>query len=86
MMKAPGARTKISTPYSSGNTRSENSAPVPRSSRTMPRRVNPKVKPRPMPRPSQSDAKGLFLAAKASARPRTIQFTTIRGMNRPRES
>ena len=85
-MNAPGANTKISTLYSSGNMRSEKRAPEPSNSRTMPRRVNPKVNPRPMPRPSQSDANGLFLAANASARPSTIQLTTISGMKSPNES
>ena len=49
----------------------------------MPRRVSARVKPSPMPMPSKSDATGVFLAAKASARPRMMQFTTMRGMNRP---
>ena len=62
-MNAPGARTKMSTLYSSGNMRSEKSAPEPRSSRTMPSSVKPNVNPSPMPKPSQNEAKGLFLAA-----------------------
>ena len=85
-INAPGASTNTSIPYSSGKMRRENSAPVPRNSRTMPSKVKPKVKPSPMPNPSQNDAKGLFLAANASARPSTMQFTTIRGMNNPSES
>ena len=85
-MNAPGARTKMSMLYSSGNMRRENSAPVPINSRTIPSNVKPKVNPSPMPKPSQNDANGLFLAANASARPSTIQFTTISGINKPRES
>ena len=37
-------------------------------------------------RPSTAEAATVFLEAKASARPRTIQLTTIRGMNTPREA
>ena len=85
-MNAPGARTKMSTPNSSGNMRSEKSAPVPSNSRTIPSKVKPKVNPRPIPKPSQKEANGLFLAANASARPSTIQFTTMSGMKRPSES
>ena len=85
-MNAPGASTNTSTPYSSGKMRKEKSAPVPSNSRTMPSKVKPKVNPRPIPKPSQKEAKGLFYAANASARPSTIQFTTIRGINNPRES
>lgn len=36
-----------------------------------------------IPIPSNMEATALFLAAKASARPSTIQFTTINGMKRP---
>ena len=42
------------------------------------------VKPIPMPRPSKAESSTLFLLAKASARPSTMQFTTINGMNTPR--
>jgi hypothetical protein len=45
--------------------------------------VSPSVKPNPIPIPSNNDATGEFLAAKASARPRITQFTTISGMKRP---
>ena len=37
-------------------------------------------------RPSTAEAATLFLEAKASARPRTIQLTTISGMNTPRDA
>ena len=54
--------------------------PVPSSSRVAPSRVSPKVKPKPMPMPSKILAMGPFFAANASARPRMMQFTTMRGM------
>ena len=82
-MNAPGARTKTNIPYSSGRIVRLKILPVPKNSRTAPNKVNAIVKPNPMPRPSKNDAIGLFLAANASARPNTIQFTTISGMNKP---
>ena len=83
-MKAPGANTKASILVDEGSTVNPNTAPVPSNSRTAPSKVSAQVKPRPMPRPSKSEGMAVFLAAKASARPRMIQFTTISGMNRPR--
>ena len=41
------------------------------------------VKPNPMPSPSKREDNGPCLEAKASARPKTMQFTTISGMNKP---
>ena len=38
----------------------------------------------PIPMPSRTESHTPFLLAKASARPRMMQFTTISGMNRPR--
>ena len=61
-----------------------NSLPVPNNSRTAPNKVNAMVKPSPIPIPSKADATIPFLAAKAYARPNTIQFTTINGMNNPK--
>ena len=81
--KRTGARTNTSIPYSSGRIVRLNILPVPRNSRTAPNKVNAIVKPNPIPKPSKKDATGLFLAAKASARPSTIQFTTISGINKP---
>ena len=45
--------------------------------------ISDNVKPIPIPSPSSKDRKVPFLEANASARPRTIQFTTINGMNMP---
>ncbi len=60
--------------------------PLPRNSRMQPNKVRARVKPKPMPRPSNSEGHTGFFEAKASARPSTMQFTTMRGMNRPRVS
>ena len=48
--------------------------------------VSASVKPEPMPRPSTAESSTGFLLAKASARARMMQFTTIRGMKMPRLS
>ena len=42
--------------------------------------VRAKVNPKPIPTPSNIERIGLFLDANASARPRIIQLTTIRGI------
>ena len=85
-MKAPGAKTKINAPYSSGKITALKIRPVPKNSLTEPSIVRAKVNPSPIPTPSRSESNGVFFAAKDSARPRTIQFTTIRGMKSPRLS
>ena len=64
----------------SGNKPMPNTLPAPKISRTQPSKVNAKVKPKPQPTPSTKLATGEFLAAKLSARPRMIQFTTISGI------
>ena len=58
--------------------------PEPISSRTAEISVSDTVKPSPMPRPSVMEASGLFLDAKASARAKMMQLTTISGINKPR--
>ena len=83
-MKAPGANTNTNIPYSSGRMAKSNTLPVPKNSRTAPSNVKAMVKPSPIPIPSNIEATALFLAAKASARPNTIQFTTINGIKSPR--
>ena len=60
--------------------------PLPKSSLMQPKTVSEQVKPKPMPRPSSSEGQTGFFEAKASARPNTMQFTTINGMKRPRVS
>ena len=57
--------------------------PLPISSRIAPIRTSAQVKPSPMPIPSKSEATTPFLKAKASARARIMQLTTMRGMNIP---
>ena len=44
------------------------------------------MKPSPMPMPSSSEAPRLFFEAKASARPRMMQLTTMSGMKMPMAS
>ena len=48
--------------------------------------VSERVKPRPMPTPSSIESKAEFFEAKASARPRMMQFTTISGMKTPSDA
>ena len=58
--------------------------PVPRSYLIAPMAASASVNPIPMPIPSRAESTTVFLFANASARPRMMQFTTIRGMNTPR--
>ena len=60
--------------------------PLPNISRTEPMTVSDRVKPRPMPMPSSTESNALFFEAKASARPRMMQFTTISGMKTPSDA
>lgn len=53
--------------------------PLPKNSRMAPMTISAPVKPAPMPSPSRADRPTLFLLAKASARPRMMQLTTISG-------
>ena len=85
-MKAPGGRTNNRMLKVSGSRVTPKIEPEPRSSRQIPRRVSPRVNPRPIPIPSNREATGEFLAAKASARPRIIQLTTISGINNPSDA
>ena len=52
-MKAPGARTKTKAPYCSGKIVTLNIFPVPKNSRTAPKRVSAPVNPKPIPTPSR---------------------------------
>ena len=85
-MKAPGGRMKIKMLAVSGRMLRPKMEPLPRNSRMQPNSVKARVKPKPMPRPSNMDGNTGFFEAKASARPSTMQFTTIKGMNKPRVS
>jgi hypothetical protein len=58
-------------------------APVPNISLTLLIAIRDRVNPMPMPNPSAMERTGPFLQAKASARPSTIQFTTIKGIKIP---
>ena len=83
VMNAPGGSTKSNILRDSGRSVIPNTEPAPSISRTTPSAVRPIVKPKPIPIPSKILSIGPFLQAKASARPRMIQFTTISGINNP---
>ena len=86
VMNAPGGRTNNRMLNVSGSRVNPKIEPEPSSSRHIPRRVRPKVNPSPIPIPSNREAMGEFFAAKASALPKIIQFTTISGMNNPNDA
>ena len=54
--------------------------PAPRISLTAEIKIRAAVKPRPIPNPSNIDLPTEFLLANASALPKIIQLTTIKGM------
>lgn len=83
VMNAPGGNTKRRILVVSGNSVNPKKDPAPISSRTVPSSVSAQVNPRPMPNPSHMETKGVFLQAKLSARPSTIQLTTISGIYMP---
>ena len=58
--------------------------PAPSTSRMVLMSSRARVKPRPMPTPSSAESTTPFLEANISARPRMMQFTTIRGRYTPR--
>ena len=58
--------------------------PADRISRMLAIAVRVRVKPMPMPTPSSAESSTVFLQANISARPSTMQFTTIRGRYTPR--
>ena len=60
--------------------------PLPRISRMVAIAEMARVKPRPMPRASMAESMTLFLLAYISARPRIMQFTTMRERYTPRDS
>ncbi len=83
-MNAPGASTMIEKGLKPSHiTGIPKSVPDPKISRRLPRKVSERVKPSPMPSPSASASGTVFLAAKASARPRMMQFTTMSGTKMP---
>lgn len=83
VMNAPGGSTNKSMFVVSGSMLIPNSVPLPSSSLTMPNRVRANVNPMPQPIPSRMLSNGEFLHAKASARPRIMQLTTMSGMYIP---
>ena len=82
-MNAPGASTNTSI-KSPGISFIPKIAPLPKSSLMPPKRVRAKAKPSPIPSPSIIEEMALFFDANASARPNTIQLTTINGINNPK--
>ena len=83
-MNAPGGSTKSRILVLSGSNVVPKQEPAPNISRTAPSNVSAIAKPIPIPIPSKILAIGEFLQANASARPRMIQFTTIKGMKIPK--
>ena len=81
-IKAPGAKTNTNKPSPSINFQPKMER-LPITSLTVPKMVRAKAKPNPIPKPSTADDATVFLEAKASALPNTIQFTTINGINKP---
>ena len=81
-MKAPGARTntKMASPPMNFQPKME---PLPNISRIEPKMVSAIEYPKPMLMPSMAEAPMPFFEANASARPKTIQLTTMSGMKRP---
>lgn len=67
----------------SGNKTTPKTEPAPSNSRTVPNNVKAQVNPNPIPIPSNILFRGVFLQAKASARPKIIQLTTISGIYIP---
>lgn len=80
--KAPGANTKTRIP-SAGENFIPKKDKLPKNSRTILNNVKDKVKPNPIPNPSIAELKIVFFEANASALPKTIQLTTIKGINNP---
>src|SRR5699024_2595856 len=62
-----------------------NNVPLPIISRSEPSTNMAQVAPRPIEKPSSAESAGPFLAAKASARPTTIQLVTISGIKIPND-
>ena len=84
VIKAPGASTKIRIPSEVGLMNLyPKTDPFPKASRMQPNRMRAKVNPSPIPNPSIKEEITELREAKASARPKTIQFTTINGINIP---
>ena len=79
-------RSMVNSPTFSGITWKPYQVPLPSTSRMVLITVRVRVKPRPMPRPSKAESTTPCLEANISARPRMMQFTTIRGRNTPRDS
>ncbi len=85
VINAPGGRIKIKIVLAFSLTSLMSKIePLPSNSLKLAIRVSAKVNPNPIPIPSIIDAIGEFFCAKASARPKIIQFTTIRGINTPK--
>ena len=65
---------------SSPNNEIPKKLPAPKISRILPSTVKDNVKPIPIPIASKTDWNALFFYAKASALPKMMQLTTIKGM------
>ena len=84
VINPPGANINIKAGVKlAGTNEIPNIDPLPKISLIDPKKVKDKVNPIPDPIPSSIESITPFLEAKLSALPRTIQLTTIRGMNHP---
>ena len=84
-MKAPGGRINNNIVETLSPTSFMSKIePFPSNSLILARSVIARVNPIPIPRPSRIAGNTLFFWANASALPRIIQFTTIRGMKIPK--
>ncbi len=81
-MNAPGGKMNSNIPSPLNNFKPK-IEPAPNISLKEPSKVKANVNPNPMPMPSNNESDTLCLEAKASARPKIIQLTTINGMNIP---
>lgn len=85
VMKAPGGKTITRKgKYPGPKTGTLKRVPLPKTSRMEPNTRRDSVKPSPIPNPSAKESMRGFFEAKASALPRMMQLTTIRGIKRPK--
>ena len=85
MRSAPGARIIKSGGSKTLENENPSAVPFPKDSRIADITISANVKPIPIPKASIIERIGGSLDENASARPKTIQFTTINGTNIPKD-
>ena len=84
-MKAPGGKTMTRKgKYPGPKAGILKRVPLPKTSRMEPNTRSDSVKPNPIPNPSATESTRGCFEAKASALPKMMQLTTIRGIKRPK--